>query len=167
MKMNMKKLAVAAMLTAVAVALSTFSIPIGASKCFPIQHLCNVIAGVFLGPWYGVAMAFCTSLIRNLMGTGSLLAFPGSMVGAFLGGFLYRLHGRLWAAYVGGGGIRLRASLPYEYHVRHGVRRVPHGRAVPFRRIYLFKTYAGSGDSGSIVGGSGRADGGNEFSNTL
>ena len=76
MKMNMKKLAVAAMLTAVAVALSTFSIPIGASKCFPIQHLCNVIAGVFLGPWYGVAMAFCTSLIRNLMGTGSLLAFP-------------------------------------------------------------------------------------------
>ena len=23
------------------------------------------------------------------------------MVGAFLGGFLYRLHGRLWAAYVG------------------------------------------------------------------
>ncbi len=59
MKMNMKKLAVAAMLTAVAVALSTFSIPIGASKCFPIQHLCNVIAGVFLGPWYGMAMAFC------------------------------------------------------------------------------------------------------------
>ena len=95
MKMNMKKLAVAAMLTAVAVALSTFSIPIGASKCFPIQHLCNVIAGVFLGPWYGMAMAFCTSLIRNLMGTGSLLAFPGSMVGAFLGGFLYRMHGKL------------------------------------------------------------------------
>ena len=101
MKMNMKKLAVAAMLTAVAVALSTFSVPIGASKCFPIQHLCNVIAGVFLGPWYGMAMAFCTSLIRNLMGTGSLLAFPGSMVGAFLGGFLYRMHGKLWAAYLG------------------------------------------------------------------
>ena len=101
MKMNMKKLAVAAMLTAVAVALSTFSIPIGASKCFPIQHLCNVIAGVFLGPWYGVAMAFCTSLIRNLMGTGSLLAFPGSMVGAFLCGFLYQRTGRLAAAYFG------------------------------------------------------------------
>ena len=56
----------------------------------------------------------------------------------------------------GSGGVRLRDSLPHEHHVRHSVRRVPHGRAVPFRRIYLFKTYAGSGDSGSIVGGSGR-----------
>ena len=89
MKVNTKSLLTAAMLTALAVSLSTFAIPIGASKCFPIQHLCNVIAGVFLGPAYGVAMAFCTSLIRNLLGTGSPLAFPGSMVGAFLCGFLY------------------------------------------------------------------------------
>ena len=101
MKVNVKKLAVGAMLVAVAVSLSSFSIPVGASKCFPIQHLTNVIAGVFLGPGYGVAMAFCTSLIRNLMGTGSLLAFPGSMVGAFLGGMLYQHSGKLMLAYVG------------------------------------------------------------------
>ena len=86
MKFNVKKLVVSGMLTALAVALSTFSVPIGASKCFPIQHMVNVMAGVFLGPVYGVAIAFCTSLIRNLMGTGSLLAFPGSMVGALLCG---------------------------------------------------------------------------------
>ena len=101
MKINSKKLAVSAMLTAVAVSLSTFAVPIGASKCFPIQHLCNVMAGVFLGPWYGVGMAFCTSLIRNLMGTGSLLAFPGSMVGAYLCGMLYRHSHKLMMAYVG------------------------------------------------------------------
>lgn len=101
MKVNVKKLAVSAMLAAVAVVMSGFAIPIGASKCFPIQHLCNVIAGVFLGPWYGVAMAFTTSLIRNLIGTGSLLAFPGSMVGAYLCGFLYQKTGRLAAAYFG------------------------------------------------------------------
>lgn len=101
MRMNVKKLAVSAMLVAVAVSLSGFSIPIGASKCFPVQHLSNVLAGVFLGPWYGVAMAFCTSLIRNLMGTGSLLAFPGSMVGAWLGGMLYRHSGKLALAYIG------------------------------------------------------------------
>lgn len=101
MKINSKKLVVSAMLTAVAVSLSTFAIPIGASKCFPIQHLCNVIAGVFLGPWYGVGMAFCTSLIRNLMGTGSLLAFPGSMVGAYLGGVLYRHSRKLGLACAG------------------------------------------------------------------
>lgn len=101
MKVNSKKLAVSAMLTAVAVALSTFAIPIGASKCFPVQHLCNVLAGVFLGPWYGVQMAFCTSVIRNLMGTGSLLAFPGSMVGAYMGGMLYKHTRKLFAAYLG------------------------------------------------------------------
>lgn len=101
MKCNTKKLLTAAMLTALSVSLSSFAIPIGASKCFPIQHLCNVIAGVFLGPGYGVAMAFCTSFIRNLLGTGSLLAFPGSMVGAFLCGMLYQRTGRLAAAYFG------------------------------------------------------------------
>ena len=101
MKMNIKKLAVSAMLVAVAVSLSGFSIPIGASRCFPMQHLANVVAGVFLGPWYGVAMAFCTSLIRNLMGTGSLLAFPGSMVGALLCGILYEKTGKLLPTYLG------------------------------------------------------------------
>ena len=79
--MKLKKLTISAMLVAVAVVLSSFSIPIGPSRCFPIQHLCNVLAAVFLGPVYGVSMAFCTALIRNLLGTGSLLAFPGSMVG--------------------------------------------------------------------------------------
>ncbi|MDD3251389.1 MAG: energy coupling factor transporter S component ThiW [Lachnospiraceae bacterium] len=101
MKINTKKVVVSGMLVALAVSLSSFSIPIGASKCFPIQHLCNVIAGVFLGPVYGVGMAFCTSLIRNLMGTGSLLAFPGSMVGAYLCATLYQHTGKLIAAYIG------------------------------------------------------------------
>lgn len=101
MRIHIKKVAAAGMLTAVAVALSGFSIPIGASRCFPIQHLCNVLAGVFLGPAYGVGMAFCTSLIRNLMGTGSLLAFPGSMVGACLCAYSYRYVGTLWSAYAG------------------------------------------------------------------
>lgn len=98
---SIKKLAVSGMLVALTVALSGFSVPIGASKCFPIQHLVNVLAGVFLGPLYGVSMAFCTSLIRNLLGTGSLLAFPGSMVGAFLGAWLYKKTGRFLLAYLG------------------------------------------------------------------
>lgn len=101
MKLHIKKMALSGMLIAAAVALSGFSIPVGASRCFPIQHLCNVVAGIFLGPAYGVAMAFGTSLIRNLMGTGSLLAFPGSMVGAFLCGWLYQRTKTLMAAYIG------------------------------------------------------------------
>ncbi len=98
---DIKKLAVAGMLVALGVILSAFAIPIGASKCFPIQHMVNVIAGVFLGPWYAVAMAFCTSLIRNLTGTGTPLAFPGSMVGALCCGLLYRYTAKIPLAYIG------------------------------------------------------------------
>lgn len=101
MRINSKKIVVSGMLVALAVSLSSFAIPIGASKCFPIQHLVNVIAAVFLGPVYGVSAAFCTSLIRNLLGTGSLLAFPGSMIGAFLAASLYQHTGKLAAAYGG------------------------------------------------------------------
>ena len=110
-----RKLALAGLLTAVAVVGGMFSIPIGAAKCSPVQHMVNVIAGVLLGPWYGLGSAFVTSLIRNLIGTGSLLAFPGSMVGALLAGLLYQKIQRLPAAFVGevvGTGI-LGAMLSY------------------------------------------------------
>lgn len=101
MKVNVKKLALAGMMTAIGVSLSTFSIPIGVSRCFPIQHLLNVLAGVFLGPWYGVGFACSTALIRNLIGTGSLLAFPGSMVGAFCCGMLFRYTKKVPMALMG------------------------------------------------------------------
>lgn len=101
MKISLKKTVTAAMLAALTVALSGFYIPIGVSKCYPIQHMVNVLCAVFLGPGYGVMAAFCTSLIRNLMGTGSLLAFPGSMVGALLCGILYEKTGKLLPTYLG------------------------------------------------------------------
>ena len=101
MKINIKKLAVAGMMTALGVILSTFYIPVGVSKCFPMQHLLNVLAGVFLGPYYALGFAFCTALIRNILGTGSLLAFPGSMVGAFCCGMLYRYTKKLPVAVAG------------------------------------------------------------------
>ena len=98
---QIKKLTLAGLLIAVGVVCSAFYIPIGASKCFPIQHMVNVIAGILLGPWYACGMAFATSLLRNLMGTGSLLAFPGSMIGALCCGLLYRRTKRLILAYAG------------------------------------------------------------------
>lgn len=101
MRINLKKLAVAGMMAALGVCLSAFSILVGASRCFPIQHLLNVLAGIFLGPGYAVGFAFSTALIRNLMGTGSLLAFPGSMAGAFLCAFLYQQTGKMWTAFAG------------------------------------------------------------------
>ena len=79
-----KKLAIAGILTALAVIGGTLSIPIGFTRCCPMQSIVNVLAAVFVGPWYGLGMAFCTSVIRNLLGTGTLMAFPGSMCGALL-----------------------------------------------------------------------------------
>ncbi|MBO5574136.1 MAG: energy coupling factor transporter S component ThiW, partial [Clostridium sp.] len=46
-----RKMAAAALLAAVAVVGSTFSFPVLGSKCAPVQHLVNVLAAVFLGPF--------------------------------------------------------------------------------------------------------------------
>ena len=81
-----KKLALAALLTAIGILGGAWSIPVGASRCAPVQHMVNILAATVLGPGYGVLMAFVISLVRNLMGTGTLLAFPGSMIGALLAG---------------------------------------------------------------------------------
>lgn len=85
-----RKIVLSGILIAIATVLGTFSIPILGAKASPIQHFINVIAGVTLGPIYGVACAFISSLLRNILATGSLLAFPGSMVGVFLAGILYK-----------------------------------------------------------------------------
>ncbi|MCF0127569.1 MAG: energy coupling factor transporter S component ThiW [Pseudobutyrivibrio sp.] len=89
-KTNTQKLALAGLLCAVAVVGSMFSFPVFGSKCAPVQHMVNILCAVLLGPGYGVGVAFCASLIRNLLGLGSLMAFPGSMFGALLCGFAYK-----------------------------------------------------------------------------
>ena len=50
----------------------------------------NIFCAVLLGPGYGVMAAFVASLIRNLLGMGSLMAFPGSMFGALICGIVYK-----------------------------------------------------------------------------
>ncbi len=90
-----------AIFAAVAVVGSTFSVPVFGSKCAPIQHLVNVLCAVLLGPWWGLAAAFIASLVRNLTGLGTPLAFPGSMCGALLAGLLYNRFKALPAACIG------------------------------------------------------------------
>ena len=95
--LQIKKLTLTALFTAVAVVGSMFSFPVLGSKCAPVQHLVNVLCAVTVGPWWGLAQAFMAALIRNLTGLGSPLAFPGSMCGALLAGFTsmgksFRLH---------------------------------------------------------------------------
>ena len=100
-KFNLKKLTVTAILAAVAVVGSLFSFPVFGSKCAPVQHLVNILCAVTVGPWWALAQAFIAALIRNLLGLGSPLAFPGSMCGALLGGLLYKYGKKLPFAYIG------------------------------------------------------------------
>ena len=90
-----KKLAFAGVFIALAVLGSLISIPIAGSKCAPVQHMINILSAVLLGPWYSVGIAFCSSLLRNLLGIGTLMAFPGSMVGALCCGIAYKLTKRI------------------------------------------------------------------------
>ena len=101
MKSNTKKLTMAAFFVAIAVVFSFVNIPVGLAKCYPIQHMVNVLSAVLLGPLYSVLVAFCTSLIRNMSGTGSLMAFPGSMIGAFFAGILFYKTKKLSLAFLG------------------------------------------------------------------
>lgn len=98
---SIRKITIAGLLVAVAVGGSMFSIPVLGAKCSPVQHMVNVLGAVLLGPWYALGMGFAAALIRNLLGLGSLLAFPGSMIGALLSGLAYKAFRKLPAAYVG------------------------------------------------------------------
>lgn len=100
--MDTKKLTLSALLIAIGAFLGNLIfIPIGAAKCFPVQHAINVISAVILGPFYSVTIAFCISLLRNIVGTGSLLAFPGSMIGAAIASILYKKTGKESLAAIG------------------------------------------------------------------
>lgn len=78
-----------------------FWFPAGVARAFPVQHAINVLAGILLGPGPAVVIAFTIGLLRNILGLGTLLAFPGGMIGAFLAGWLYRLSGKEFLALLG------------------------------------------------------------------
>lgn len=98
---NPRKIALSGVLCAAAVAGSLFSFPVFGSRCAPVQHMVNVLCAVLLGPWYGLGAAFAASLLRSLLGLGSLMAFPGSMCGALLCGLIYERTRRLLPTLLG------------------------------------------------------------------
>lgn len=116
--MNTKKLIVMAMFVAIGVAGSAFVyFPAGIARAYPIQHAINVVAAVLFGPGPAVLIAFLTGVVRILTGTGSLLAFPGGMIGAVLAGLMYARFGKIWLAalgeVVGTGIIASLVAVPY------------------------------------------------------
>ena len=95
--MKTRKLVQTALLIAIGyIGNSIFVIPLGFVRVAPMQHLMNIVTSALLGPWYSLAQAFGVSFLRNITGTGSPLAFPGSMIGAFLSGILFRRYKKFW-----------------------------------------------------------------------
>lgn len=149
-----KKLALAGILCAVSVVGSMFIVfPVLGSKCAPVQHMVNILCAVFLGPWYGVGAAFVTSLLRNILGSGSVLAFPGSMCGALLCGLVYQksknLPATLVAEVLGTGVVGGLAAYPLAKAFLDPsiVPTVFYGYVVPF----LISTVVGSILAGALV----------------
>jgi|SRR5690606_31735534 len=116
--MKTRKLVLMAMFVAIGVAGSAFVyFPAGIARAYPIQHAINVIAAILFGPGPAILIAFLTGVVRILTGTGSLLAFPGGMIGALLAGLMYAKFGKVWLAglgeVVGTGIIASLVAVPY------------------------------------------------------
>ena len=96
-KLATRKLVFAAMFACVAFVLNTC---VYFPSMAPFQHFVNVLAAVFLGPWYGCLSAFLCGVMRMLSGR-TIQAIVGAVFGPILGGLAYRKTGNIWLTFLG------------------------------------------------------------------
>ncbi len=94
---RIRKMVLTAMFSCLSFVLCTF---VYFPSMAPFQHFVNVLTAVFLGPWYSLAAAFLTGVLRMMSGR-TIQALIGAVFGAFLSGLFYRRTQRLWAAVAG------------------------------------------------------------------
>jgi energy coupling factor transporter S component ThiW len=146
--METRRITRAVILVALGVALSPFtSIPIGIAKINPAQHFVNVVGAVLLGPWWATGIALAIGILRNAMGTGTLLAFPGGMIGAFLAGLAYR-YSR--SVYLGALGEMIGTGLLGATASAFIIAPVLMGKAIALGALII--AFSGSTIAGSIIG---------------
>lgn len=93
----MRKMVLCAMLACLAFVLSTF---VYFPSMAPFQHFVDVLAAVFLGPWYACASAFFCGVMRMMSGR-TIQAVVGAVFGPVLGGLLYRRFHSFAAVWIG------------------------------------------------------------------
>lgn len=146
--METRRITRAVILVALGVALSPFtSIPIGIAKINPAQHFVNVVGAVLLGPWWATGIALVIGILRNAMGTGTLLAFPGGMIGAFLAGLAYRYSRSI---YLGALGEMIGTGLLGAMASAFIIAPVLMGKAIALSALII--AFSGSTIAGSIIG---------------
>lgn len=97
MKLNTKKMVLTAMLACLAFVLNTF---VYFPAMAPFQHMVNVLAAAFLGPWYACLAAFICGVMRMMSGR-TIQAIVGAIFGPIIGGFLYKKTKNLYLIAVG------------------------------------------------------------------
>jgi energy coupling factor transporter S component ThiW len=87
---HVRKLAAFSVFTALAIAMSPFTgFAVSGTIANPTQHMINAILGVLLGPFWAVLGAVIIGAARNMLGVGTLFAFPGGIPGGFVVGSVY------------------------------------------------------------------------------
>jgi energy coupling factor transporter S component ThiW len=87
---HIRKLAIFAVFTALAIVISPFTgFPALGSVANPTQHMTNAILGTLLGPFWAALAAIFIGTARNMLGVGTLFAFPGGIPGGFVVGSVY------------------------------------------------------------------------------
>jgi len=93
--------ALAAAFTALGVTVAPFTwfLFLG-TKAFPGQHFVNSLAGILLGPYWASLVALMVGVMRNILGVGTIFAFPGGVPGALVVGLAYELTKRFRSRYL-------------------------------------------------------------------
>ena len=66
----------------------------------PFQHFINVLAAVFLGPWYGCVSAFICGVMRMLSGR-TIQSITGAIFGPIIAGILYKKTKNIYLVFIG------------------------------------------------------------------
>ena len=105
-QINLKKQIFTALLACMGYVLNTF---VWFPRMAPFQHFINVLASVFLGPFWSFVCALLIGLLRMMLNGSSILAVIGAVVGAFLSGILYKKFQKLYWAVIDRKSTRLKS----------------------------------------------------------
>jgi energy coupling factor transporter S component ThiW len=89
---HVKKLAMIVVFSALGITIAPMSwFVIFGTKANPTQHTINAILGVLVGPFWSAIAAILIGTIRNVLGVGTIYAFPGGIPGGLVVGIVYWL----------------------------------------------------------------------------
>lgn len=91
-----KKLALVIVFSAMGTVISPFTwFYAFGTKANPAQHMINALLGVLAGPLWAALAAIIIGAIRNMLGIGTIYAFPGGIPGGIVVGLAYWMFKRL------------------------------------------------------------------------